>query len=256
MPSVTIASLSADFNKHVAAVGDNFKELKSLITTQNKEMAILKKTIESLVSDRAQLEAQVKTLQQESKSAKSLIDDQDQYERKDSIILSGPAIPNMVTDENTHEIMKKLVKDNFGTNTQDADINITHRLGPIRKSSNGSPNPKRNIYIEFVRRDIKRKVIIASKTNRNTQLYANESLTPYRRRIFHALRRMKKHVDTVKGCSTMDGRIYAFTAPLPNQTRDQRHHIKDMDALHDFCRQYVKQPIDSFLDNFGDSTPN
>ena len=250
MPATTIASLSMEFKTELRKLNSSIDEMKNLIHSQNTELAVLKENMESMVTERAELKSQVAALEQELKSR---IDDQDQYERKDSLILSGPAVTDMVPDENTHELVKKLVNDHLGINQYSGHFNITHRLGPLRRSSNGSANPKRNIYVKLVRRDLKKAIVTASKSQRNSQLYANESLTPYRRKMFHALRRMKKNVETVKGCTTLDGRIYAFTAPLPNQTRDQRHHIKDMEAHHEFCRQFVKRPIDSFLVNFGDT---
>ena len=171
-------------------------------------------------------------------------DDADQYSRKDSLILSGPALPTFNDDEKTSEVVQKLLKDHLNVTVTDHDISITHRLGPLRNSAPG----KRNIYVKLVRRDTKKHIISACKMKKNGQLYANESLTPLRRKLFNALRKMKKDVPTlVKGCSTLDGKVFAFTAPINGNTKDQRHLISDWDGLKDFCRQFVKQPIDNFL---------
>ena len=94
---------------------------------------------------------------------------------------------------------------------------------------------------------------MASKRQSSPTIFVNESLTPKRKSILDAVRKMKReHPNLVKGCSTIDGRVYAFTKPVssaPN-ARDVRHHITSYDSLKEFCRVYVKLPLDSFLQNW------
>ena len=79
-------------------------------------------------------------------------------------------------------------------------------------------------------------------------LFANESLTPLRRKMYTALRMMRKKApEVVKGCTSMDGKIFAFTSPTAPNGCDQKHHIEDWEALQNFCRDFVKWPLDSFL---------
>ena len=195
------------------------------------------------------LNQRVALLETELKNSRNKLDDADQYERKDSVILSGSAIIPFVESENTHELVQGLLKDHFDTEITDLDISTTHRLGPVKSST---PS-KRNIYVKFVRRDVKKKVVQKSKEKskekgKNSPLHANESLTPLRRKIFNALRKMKQDVpDIVKGCTTLDGKIFVFTPPVANNTRDQRHFIPDWDALKEFCRGFVQEPLDTFL---------
>lgn len=198
------------------------------------------------------LTEQCTTLERELKTAKNKIDDADQYERKDSVILTGPAVKPMEDNENTHELVQNLLKDQFDIEINKHDINITHRLGPIKAST-----PKqRNIYVKFVRRDVKRRVVqksreLGKEKGKNSPLHANESLTPLRRKIHNTLRQMKKDVpDLVKGCTTLEGKVFVFTPPVPGTARDQRHFISDWDTLQDFCRDFIKQPLDNFLQNF------
>ena len=127
------------------------------------------------------------------------------------------------------------------------DINTTHRLGPIRGA--GTNSNKRNIYIKFVRRDTK-KLVIERSRQKKSPLRANESLTPLRRKMLGILSSMKrKSPALVKGCSSMDGKIFAFTPPMAGMRKDERHFIPDMDALHAFCRDFVKRPLDEFLNS-------
>ena len=147
------------------------------------------------------------------------LDHADQYERKDSVILSGPALKAPTDQENTYQLVKDLLHDHLGVDIEERDINVTHRLGPVKPGSN-----LKNIYVKFSRRADKIKVVNASKSRNKARpdanqpprpkLYANESLTPTRRKIYSALRRMKADVPSlVKGCTTRDGRILAFTPP-------------------------------------------
>ena len=218
------------------------------------------KKIERMMSEKTEeikdLKEQVDVLRTEVKKLEDAIDWADQYERIDSVILSGPAVGSMVEHEDIQVRVQELLKNKLDIDITPADISITHRLGPTKRGSGGAPGI-RNIYIKFVRRDLKVKVMKASRTvnkdrNRRSEvdLFVNESLSPLRRNIFFTLRKMKKDVpNLVKGCSTMDGKIFAFTPPVANGSRDQKHHIGNMTDLHNFCRSFVKKPLENFQQN-------
>ena len=226
---------------HIQNSFDSFKdeirkEFSELLESKSEEVDILK--------------TQVVSLQKDLKTLRNDIDAQDQYVRKDSIIFSGPAVKNMEEDENCYEIVMDLVKNKLGVEIDERDINILHRLGPKNRAQAQTSN--RSIYVKLVRRDKKREIIKASKKRTSgPALYCNESLSPLRRSMYFALRKMKKkHPSIVKGCLTMDGKIYAFTPAVAQGNRDQRHYISDMDDLKDFCRKHVKKPMEDFLENF------
>ena len=230
----------------LAKFGKDISEIKELVNAKNREIETLKETIVLLRNDRDDLKGQIYSLEGEFKKIHRKLDDEDQYQRRDSIVLSGSAVGTMTDTENINLHVKKLLKDHLNIDIESSDISVTHRLGPNRRGV----EERRNIYVKFVRRDTKKFVIQSSKTqDRGATLFANESLTPLRRKMFHALRTIKKNVEAVKGCTTFEGNLYAFTKPLPNQTRDQRHHIPDMEALRGFCSEYVTQPLNTFLEN-------
>ena len=187
----------------------------------------------------------VASLEKELRAVNKKIDDADAYERKDSVILSGPAITPMEDNENTPALVEKLLKDHMDIEITNHDISITHRLGPMKSSA---PR-KRNIYVKFVRRQLKKQVVQKSKTaGKNSPLHAFESLTPLRRKMLGVLRRMKSNVPTVvKGFTSIDGKVFAYTPPVAGNTRDQKHHIEDWESLASFCRDHVKQALDDFL---------
>ena len=188
---------------------------------------------------------EVRQLRKKVNRLENAADAQDQYSRKDSVILSGPSVPDMHQEENCPELVKKLLKSQLNVDINLTDISVTHRLGPITSSSN--PN-KRNIYVKFCRRDLARYAVAASRSKKIPTFFCSESLTPLRRNIFHSLRQLrKKHSSIIKGCTTLAGKIFAFTAPIGNSRIDQKHHIACMEDLRDFCRTHVKMDLDQAM---------
>ena len=80
----------------------------------------------------------------------------------------------------------------------------------------------------------------------------HENLTPTRRNIFKTLRKMKTaHPDFVKGVSTFEGKVYAYTPNEGSQpnARDKRHLVNNSETLNKFYREFVKKPLELFLEN-------
>ena len=130
-----------------------------------------------------------------------------------------------------------------------------------RPNQNGSQKPP-NIYVKFVRRDTKREVIKASKGQvRDAQhkLFANESLTPKRTAILQTLLKIKRSNSTVKGVTTEEGQVFAFTAPRAGSNgtpdaqgwvKDQRHCINSKEQLQVFCDTFLRRPLEEFIDSW------
>ena len=199
------------------------------------------------------LKCQVKELNEKVTKLEDLIDENDQYERRDCLILSGPALPESRIGENCISIVQEVIRKNCSLNISPTDISTAHRLG--RKPLSQLPD-KRSVIIKFCRRDSKDEVYRSSKgQNRPKQLYINECLSPMRQKLYKTLRHMRKdHPDLIAGCSTFDGKIYAYTKVSshgngPTQ-KDRRHFIKNFDALKKFCEDFVRRPIDAFLDSW------
>ena len=225
----------------IAQIREDVREFSAI----KKELYELKEILKNKEDQFHSLETRVETLEKELVNSHKKHDATDQYSRKDSLILSGPALPPFQTDENTVELVQKLIVDHLNIEVNPSDISITHRLGPVKAST---PN-KRNIYVKFARRCMKKEIIMKNRgRNRSATLFANESLTPLRRKMLSVLRAMKrKFSDVVKGCTSIEGKIFAFTPSATPNGRDRKHFIEDWTALQAFCRKYVKRPIDNFL---------
>ena len=125
----------------IAAIKDDVREMTDL----KVEIRELKELLTNRDGQISRLEARVESLEKNLSAALNKMDASDQYSRKDSIILSGPALPPFQADENTLDLVQELVKDHLDVELLPHDISITHRLGPIKSST---PN-KRNIYVKL-----------------------------------------------------------------------------------------------------------
>ena len=198
------------------------------------------------------VKAEVKALNEKVSKLESMIDDADAYERRDCLVLSGPAIPAFQTGEDCKSVVQQVLARECRVSIQPNDISTAHRLG--KKNPSQQPD-KRNIIVKFCRRDTKHDVFSSAKKQaRPVQLYVNESLTPQRAKIYKVLRMMRRsHPELIAGCSTYDGRVYAYTPTPPNPSgeaqRNHRHLIVTQDALQKFCDFYIKRPLTTFLSN-------
>ena len=136
-------------------------------------------------------------IQMEVRRSELLSERTEQYERRDSIIISGVREHQQ---EDLYDITCHIAYD-MGVNIDSTEISVTHRLGqPGRKSA---PRP---IIVKFVRRNVKTAIMRNKKKLRRVDaaryIYIDEDLTPFRASIVKELRREGKLV------TTNDGKIF------------------------------------------------
>ena len=61
------------------------------------------------------------------------LDSIDQYERRDSIILSGNVMPSEIEGENPVQVVVDTIKSHLNVPISSDDINVAHRLGRARQ---------------------------------------------------------------------------------------------------------------------------
>ena len=249
--SMCVDDLSEDGKALYGLFQEEFNKIHSKIDAKFEEMKKKFKEVDSLKRTVSDLQNEIKVMKKEHEAKIKMMenaqDAADQYERKDTIIISGSDIPLMnsppAAKENTHQLVIDMVKQKLNVDLVASDINTCHRLGPVRGNSR-----RRNIIVKLCRRDKKKEIVSASKQLKSRNFACQESLTPLRRTIYHALRKIKQdHPTIVKGCSTQEGKIFAYTDPAAPGQKDQRHHIATMDDLKEFCQTYVKRPFEDFL---------
>ena len=229
-----IGSVKGNTKVILTVLMNQFSKFKELLGSRDEEVRTLKQDVLNLRKDVTRLE--------------DLLDNESAYERRDTVIISGKNIPHGTPTEKSSVVVQKLCQEKFNIQISDADISTAHRLGK------NSQNPdKRPIIVKLCRRDIKREIIVKSRqAQHNVQarerIYVNESLTPKRKAILHALRNMKSMDNSaVTGCTSIDGSVYAFTKNPANDSRDRKHMVTTHQQLVDFCAEFVQQPLERFL---------
>ena len=155
------------------------------------------------------------------------LDNVDQYERRDTAILTGTSLPPESNLENTTSIVTQIVKDQLKINLRDSDICVTHRLGPKRQQHN------RPIIVKLVNRSLKHDFVWACIQLR-PQLYVNESLTPKRRSLRNKMLSIREaQKQKIQQCYTQVGKI---TIKLRNSTT--KYTITDEKQLLSFLQKY------------------
>ena len=242
---------STDYKRFEEILNDKFEilnqeltNMKQLLNSEKEERLILQNKVSTLESKNIALEQKVARLQ-------SGLDDKDAYTRRETLILNGTDIPVPTPGENCSNIVRDVVKNKLKIILQPSDISVAHRSG--KKPTNQTVD-RRGIHVKFCRRDTKRDIMMAKRDNSDPQhtLFINECLTPMRRSILFALRQMKKKFPSVvKGCTTQEGRVYAFTPSTSTSgSRDRKHLVNSHDALVQFCRDYIQEPLDNFLNSW------
>ena len=230
------SGLDGEFRKVVAILSSQISSLRNeftnLLTSKNEEISGLKNRVGELEDKIVRLEAS--------------IDDNDAYERRDTVILSGSSVPTGETGENCGEVVRRVVKESLKIEMAPTEISVAHRIG--RKSQAQSPD-NRPIIVKLCRRDMKTSLITASRKLRSSTLYVNENLTAPRRKILYILRQLRKdHPGLIVGCSSYDGKVYAYTKSTSSQ--NTRHLVNTRESLIEFCRRYIRVPIDNFLNDW------
>ena len=243
MNSFPIEDLSHDAQMIISYVQLEFDKMKTdftaLINKKDEEIQVLK--------------TEVSTLKKEVTKLECLIDDSDAYERRDTLIFSGPAVPSGSQGENCSEIVQKIAKDKLNCIISPTDISTAHRLGKHQSQRTDT----RSIIVKFCRRDIKNQLYAAKRNQPDPiRVYVNESITQPRQNVYHTLRKIKKSCpNLLAGVSTHDGRVYAYTkvenaSSAASSQRDRRHLVNNQEMLQKFCEEFLKRPLSNFLDSF------
>ena len=245
MPPKSRSDGSPETQQIISAMKDEFEKMREDMNEMKELLATKTGVIESLTSEVDILKNRVASLEENLDSA-------DAYERRDTVIISGSIPPN-VQGEITSNVAIGLISEKLGLRIQTTDISTAHRL-PRRSNAQqtqGSKPP--SIIIKLCRRDLKRNLIHASKQQpkqSHDKIFVNESLTPQRSAILRTLIRMKRGHPIIKGVTTQDGRVVAFTETSTQQSRDDRHIINSRINLQKFCDQFVRKPLEEFIENW------
>ena len=193
------------------SIPEELKSLKESLLEKDTEIQDLRNEVMSLKSQMSRFEQQ--------------LDDQEQYSRRDCIVVAGPKLPEESEDTSTTEQLIGVIKQELGITIDSKEISISHRLG---KKNNESSKP-RPIIAKLVNRSLKH-VLVDACITKTPELYINESLTSKRAKIFGKLRGVRsKHKNLIQQCYTSEGIIYV---KLMNST--VKHRITNEETLMKF----------------------
>ena len=233
----------------IPVVVDLFKSFESKFTTILDD---LKKSFLDFVQEYDEklegLRSEVSTLEKKVSTLEEKIDENEAYERRDTLILSGKSIPHGSPNENSLEVVRKVLNDHLQYVLSPTDVSTAHRLG---KKPVSQRLDNRSIIIKFCRRDVKLDLLSAARRVKPQELFLNESLTPQRQNIAYALRKAKREFpNVVSGVSTLDGRVFAWIkAPNPDApgARDSKMPINTYGKLQIFCDRSLNKPMSYFI---------
>ena len=214
-----------------SGLSQELKELMSLFVELQKD-SDAKKDAEIV-----KLKTEVTTLNKRLEAIENKLDETNQYSRLDTLTISPKknletnaflpdTVPVYDNAENTKNIVRELFRDHLRLELQDNDISIAHRLQQPKRAraSNETDHDRRSIVVRFCRKDLIGTIFKHCKQN-PPPFYVNESLTPQRRDICYALRKLKKsHSDVMEKVRTFKGIPRAFIKPpaTGRQTRQSQ----------------------------------
>ena len=226
-------------------VEENRNKMEFRLAAVEEELGKVKTDLSAALSSNSKLRSQLQVSQ-------NAHDELEAYGRRESLVFSGNVVKASRPNEDCCLIARDIIKDVLKIQ-KDPIISTAHRIG--KPPANSSSPDKRGIIVKFVQRDDKFLIMKAAKQRKAPGLYINESLTATRAKIHNVLRQCRKMKDgLVTGTSTLNGRVFAYTKPAPNApsgTPSIRTEINTEEQLRNFCINFIKKPLDSFLDSQG-----
>ena len=200
----------SDFQESLTQMFESFKtDLMKMVEEKNEEVIKLK--------------SKVSTLEKHIYKLEERIEENDAYERRDTIIVSGRKIPPSSTSEHTSSLVCNLLKEELNYNLQPNDISVCHRLGSTSQSQ--KPD-RRAIILKLCRRDIKLDLVSSARKKKPDGFFVNECLTPSQQTISYVLRAAKRQFpQIVSGSTTYDGKNFAWVKsknPQAAAAKDKR----------------------------------
>ena len=231
-PSTENTTSESEVNRLIESLSPESRQLVKVLTMIiSIELSVKLSNIQKELDEKDKkldlLTSEVNGLKEKIFDLESNIDTVDQYERRDTIILSGPSLPPETNNEHTATVVIDTIKDNLKINLKETDISVTHRLGPQKQQRN------RPIIVKLMNRSLKQDLVGAC-INLKPKLFINESLTPKRRNLFNTVLNIRRQLKAkFQQCYTKDGTVII---KLRNST--VKHSIVDERSLMTFLNHH------------------
>lgn len=248
-----LATLDIFKSKFADTFADMQSSFTALFEAQNLRITDLEKDMARVNIDNKALKEENIALKKTLAVLDERIDENEAYERKATLILSGDEIPPMATgyelpDKTLHTALDLFKSKLKLSGIRPEHISISHRLKENPKSNS---TLKRDIMVKFSHREAKNTVLTAARKMKVPNFYVNEQLTSTRKKIATSLRIAKKnHPSIIASTSSQQGSIYVWVKPpRPDQpgARNTRFCINTMAKLQDFCSKTLNISVDAIL---------
>ena len=165
---------------------DGEQDLSSLSEDGRLIVTILERKIENILKFFSEeirkrddgidkLEKDVLGLRRNVARLEEKVNDAEAYERRDAVVISGDALPEVTVGENVNHLACSIVREKLKLSLDPSEVSAAHRLGAKPKNQ---LTDKRNIIVKLCRRETKRELISACKNLKPSGLFINENLTP------------------------------------------------------------------------------
>ena len=199
---------------------------------------------EQFSKEREVYEARISNMEKEIQVLRDRHDDLENYGRRNTIVISGPSLPNATTNENcidtaTQIILEKLELPNFAR----TDIDVAHRLGKPRP---GTPD-KRSIIVKLCRRENKQIIFQACRIKKPQNIFFSESVSKTRSTILYILRKARRDFPGKFGmCKTEDGNVRVMLPTPDDPTRFTRETVNTRSDLDKLLRTRINRDSSRF----------
>ena len=169
------------------------------------------------------LEKQTIQLQIELESRSDVLEDLQQYSRRNCLIVSGaPERRNEKTDDLIKNVATKV-----GVEVQDQDIDRSHRLGA---SKPGRPRP---IIVKFTRYNKRSELIKSRRKLKGTSIGIQEQLTPFNQWLLGKAQELVKRCDIAKAVWSWDGTVTVLVQKEGTSATQRKgiKKVKDLNAI-------------------------
>ena len=205
---------NSEYRQRVLDLEQQVNDLK----TSNEE---LKGDIHDLQVSKTKLEKKTKgikkqanELQTELTSKSSVLEDLQQYSRRNCLIITG--VPERV-NEKTDDVVKDLAKE-IGVTVNDIDIDRSHRLG--------APNTGKNrpLIVKMTRYNKRLELIKSRRKLKGRNIGIQESLTEYKQYLLKKAQELVKRCEIAKSTWTWDGALLCTCAETRQCTKEKGNY--------------------------------
>lgn len=188
--------------------GDSKIILDSMMRKMDEVKSELLARLDEKIKVIEKLESEVDYLRRENTDIKNRLEDIESYQRSESLIISGNALPEVKNGENCSHAVVDILKNQMNFVLPKEAISAAYRLG---KKSSAQTADKRNIFVKLNKREDKQSILASCKTAKPSNLYINENLTPTRYKILTLLKLVRRaQPSRLSAVGSRDGKVFAW----------------------------------------------